>query len=257
MMKKAVYFLLFILSCTLRVSAQDDLFGTTTKLPPRQGFVIGVNGNFDMPAASMADRFGLSYRVGPSVFYKTKSNWVFGTKVDFMLGNKIKEDSLLSNIMDDYGTIVDRDGKRSTVRITELGYIIGLQAGYIFNTSKKNSDNGIMLLTTLGFMQHKINIFQQANTIPQIRGDYRKGYDRLTNGLLLEQYVGYNYFANNGLLNFHIGLDIAAGFTKGRRDYLYDVRRPDDASRLDILFGVRGGWYIPIFKRKSEEFYFE
>jgi hypothetical protein len=106
-------------------------------------------------------------------------------------------------------------------------------------------------------MQHKINIFHKDNNIPQLRGDYLKGYDRLTNGLVVGQYIGYNYFANNGLLNFHVGLDISAGFTKGRRDYLYDVMRSDNASRMDILFGVRGGWYIPIFKRKSEEFFFD
>lgn len=257
MIKKAFWLVCSLFFTAGAVSAQEDLFGAVGKMPPREGFILGFNGNFDMPAGDMADRFGLSYRVGPSVSYKTKSNWVFGVKLDFMLGNQIREDSLMANIMDDYGTILNRDGGRNTVRITELGYITGLQAGYIINTSKKSSDNGVLLLTTFGFMQHKINIFQQDNTIPQIRGDYRKGYDRLTNGFLLEQYVGYTYFANNGLLNFHIGLDIAAGFTQGRRDYLYDVRRPDDGSRVDILFGIRGGWYIPIFKRKSEEFYFD
>jgi hypothetical protein len=112
-------------------------------------------------------------------------------------------------------------------------------------------------MTGAGFMQHKINIFDQDKTIPQLRGDYRKGYDRLTNGWYLEQFVGYNMFDKSGLLNFHIGLDFVAGFTKGRRDFLYDVMRKDDASRIDLLFGLRGGWYIPIFKHKSEEIYFE
>jgi hypothetical protein len=256
-MRKAFGFLFSILLLASSVQAQDDLFGKSGKLPPRQGFVLGINGNFDMPAADMADRFGLGYRVGLSAFYKTKSNWIFGSKIDFMLGNQIKQDSLMINILDEYGMVINRDGQRVLPKISERGYMIGLQAGYIFNTSKKSSDNGILLLTTVGFMQHKINIFHKDNNIPQLRGDYLKGYDRLTNGLVVGQYIGYNYFANNGLLNFHVGLDISAGFTKGRRDYLYDVMRSDNASRMDILFGVRGGWYIPIFKRKSEEFFFD
>jgi hypothetical protein len=33
--------------------------------------------------------------------------------------------------------------------------------------------------------------------------------------------------------------------------------RPDHAKRLEILFGVRGGWFIPMFKRKSDELMFE
>ena len=111
--------------------------------------------------------------------------------------------------------------------------------------------------TGIGFVQHKINIYERDNAIPQVRGDYKKGYDRLTNGLYIEQYAGYNHFSDNGLVNFHIGLNIMAGFTQGRREYLFDVMRKDDKSRVDILFGIRGGWYIPIFKRKSEDYYFE
>ena len=48
-----------------------------------------------------------------------------------------------------------------------------------------------------------------------------------------------------------------AGFTQGRRDFLYDTGKPGTDTRLDILYGIRGGWYIPIFKRKSEELFFE
>jgi hypothetical protein len=47
------------------------------------------------------------------------------------------------------------------------------------------------------------------------------------------------------------------GFTQGRRDYLYDVMRPDNAKRLDVLIGVRTGWFIPMFKRNSEDMMFE
>jgi hypothetical protein len=114
-----------------------------------------------------------------------------------------------------------------------------------------------MLMTGVGFMQHKILIQDKSESLLQLRGDYRKGYDRLTNGIFLEQYIGYIYLSNNGLINFHIGLDIAWGITEGRRDYLFDVRKPGNDKRNDLLFGVRGGWYLPMFKRKSEEFYFE
>lgn len=247
----------FVLAITaIHSFAQDDLFGTE-KMKPRQGVVFGVNGNFDIPAADMADRFGASYRVGGSVMYKTKKNWMFGPKIDFVIGSQINEDSLMINMRDDGFQLINQDGQRMQVQILERGYMIGLQAGKIFNTSKKNSDIGILVMTGAGFMQHRINLFDKDQTIPQLRGDYKKGYDRLTNGLYIEQFVGYNYFDNLGALNFYIGLDIAAGFTQGRRDYLFDVMHADDKSRVDILFGIRGGIYIPIFKRKSEEFYFE
>jgi hypothetical protein len=90
-----------------------------------------------------------------------------------------------------------------------------------------------------------------------LRGRYLRGYDRLANGTFVEQYVGYAYFSSNKLINFTIGADILAGFTQGRRDYLYDVMRPDNAKRLDLLYGLRAGWFIPMFKRKSEDMIFE
>lgn len=254
---KRLSLLFALVFSSIIVNAQDeDLFGST-KQEPRKGAIFGVHGNFDNPAGDMAKRFGISYRIGATIHYKTKSNWVIGPKVEFIIGSKIKEDSLMSNITDEFGNHINQDGYRLGVAKFERGYMIGIEGGRIFNISKTNSDNGILALTTIGFMQHKINIFDRDKTIPQLRDDYRKGYDRLTNGLFLEQYIGYAYFSNNGLLNFNIGLDIAAGFTKLRRDYQYDIMRGDNSSRMDILFGIRGGWYIPIFKRKSEEFFFE
>jgi hypothetical protein len=248
--------LLFLAVSTFSSFAQDGLFNEE-KTPARKGFIINVNGGVDFPAADMAKRFGTNYRIGGAVLYKTASNWMFGPKFDFIFGNRITEDSLLINLTDDDGSILNQDGQRIGISTFERGYMVGIQAGKIFNLSKVNSDNGLLITTTAGFMQHKVNIFDKDKSIPQLRRDYRKGYDRLTNGLFVEQYAGYNYFSKNGFLNFHIGLNIVAGFTQGRRDYLYDVMRPDNASRLDILFGIRGGWYIPIFKKKSEEIFFE
>lgn len=248
-------FILFLIS-SFSSFAQEDLFGST-KTPARKGFIIGINGSVDFPMADMAKRFGTGYRVGAACLYKTTSNWIFGAKIDFMLGNIIKEDSFLINVKDKNGNVIDADGNKVGIGTFERGYMIGLQAGKIWNISKTNSDNGILFLTSAGFMQHRINLFDQNNSIVQLQKDYEKGYDRLTNGFFVEEYIGYNHLAKDGLINFTIGLDLTAGFTKGRRDFLFDVRRPDDKSRLDMLFGIRGGWYIPIFKKKSEEIFFE
>jgi hypothetical protein len=243
-------------ACLQQANAQNSIF-TETKRPARSGFIFNVNGSLDMPAADMAKRFGNNYKLGGAVLYKTTSNWMFGPKIDFILGNKIKEDSLMRNIKTFDGYLVNQSGLVVDVGTFERGYMIGLQVGKIINMSKKNSDNGILLTTSAGFMQHKINLYDKDQTIPQLKGVYRKGYDRLANGMYLEQYVGYNYMSSKGFLNFHLGLDVTAGFTKGRRDYIYDVMRPGNESRLDVLVGIRGGWYIPIFKRKSEEIFFE
>jgi hypothetical protein len=255
-MKRFFNLIVLILSLPGFSYAQDDLFGTP-KREPRKGIMIGLNANFDMPAADMANRFGASYRAGPSLQYKTKSNLIFGIKTDFMFGNKIKEDSFLVNLRENNGGIIGTNGFRTSTNVYERGYMIGLQFGKIFNYAKRNSDNGILAAATVGFIQHKILTTNADGEIPQLTGEYRKGYDRLTNGIFIEPYIGYIYLSNNGLINFHIGLDAMLGFTQGRREYLFDVRRPGDEKRFDMLFGIRGGWYIPVFKRKSEEYFFE
>jgi len=255
-MKTALLAALFITISSFAAFAQNDLF-ETAKEPARKGIIIGLNAGLDLPAADMVKRFGLSFRLGPSLMYKTTSNYMFGAKMDFLFGNVIREDSLLAGVHDKDGNFINNNGQRIGIGLFERGMAIGLQAGKIFPVGGTNPNNGWLLLTGAGFLQHRINILDKDKTVPQVRDDYEKGYDRLTNGWYLEQFAGFNMFDKGGLLNFHIGLDIMAGFTKGRRDYLYDVKRTDDAARIDLLFGIRGGLYIPVFKKKSEETYFE
>lgn len=256
----------FLVTCLLFLStysqAQDDLFGAkggseAAKGVRHQGFVFGVNASYDRPAGDMADRFGGSFRLGGSAMYKTKSNWIFGLKGDFLFGDRIKEDSLMANIRDENGAFIDQNGHRMNVGIYERGYMLGVQGGYILTLGKSKGENGLLIMPGVGFIQHRIKIFDKDNNISSIKGDYKKGYDRLVNGIYYEQYVGYNHFAANQLLNYHIGLDFVAGFDQGRRTYLYDVRRSGEDKRIDILFGIRAGWYIPIFHRKSEDYYFQ
>ena len=260
-----IFTTLFLLA-TLSAHGQDKekLFGVDESIKRKHGFILNGNADFDIPAADMAKRFGLSYRLGPAVLYKTEKNWVFGAKFDFILGSKVNQDSLMINIKDKYsgsgGSVyefINNSGERIGVPVYERGYAVGLSAGKIISFSKLHPDNGLMLLTTAGFIQHKIDIYVKDKDVPQLQANYLKGYDRLTNGLFVEEYAGYTYFSQYKLINFTLGVDALFGFTQGRRDYLFDVMRPDTAKRLDILFGLRGGWFIPMFRRKSEEISFQ
>ncbi len=258
-------FTVLILLAGISVYGQDKdkLFGPEEKIEPKHGFILCGNGQFDLPAADMAKRFGSSFRLGPGVLYKTRNNWLFGVKFDFITGGTIHEDSLMINIRDKYSgggslyEFINNSGERIGVPLYERGYAVGITAGKIIPFKKLHPDNGLTLLTTVGFIQHKIDIYVKDKDVPALQGSYLKGYDRLTNGSFVEQYVGYSYFSKYKLINYTIGLDALFGFTQGRRDYLYDVMRPDNAKRLDILYGIRAGWFIPMFKRKSEELLFQ
>ncbi len=263
-MKKAGFLVLLWL-VSVHSYAQDALFGVDSSRTTNHGLIINANFSGDIPAADMAKRFGDDFRIGGAITYKTKKNWIFGAKCDFIVGNKIKEDSLMINIKDKYSgpfngklvELINNNGNRVGVPVYERGYMIALQAGKIINFNKEHPDDGLMLLTSAGFIQHKINIYNSNKDVPALWGDMLKGYDRLTNGWFIEQYAGYCYFAKNKLLNFNIGLDAMLGFTKDRRDYLFDVMRTDNKQRYDVLFGIRAGWMIPIFRHSSEEISFE
>lgn len=242
--------------CSLQVQAQKGLF--EAELPPsRKAVLVGVNGTFDMPGADMAKRFGPGYRVGVSGHFKSQKGWLFGGKLDFLNGSDIREDSMFAGVANSEKSFINQDGQRLFVERFKRGFMLGFEVGRLITLKPTVPDAGILVMTGVGFMQHRILIKDKSESILALQGDYRKGYDRLVNGLYVEQYLGYLYMSNSGLVNFHIGLDVVAGFTQGRRDFLYDVRRPGDDKRLDLMFGVRGGWILPIFKRKSEDYFFE
>jgi hypothetical protein len=264
-MKLRIFTVLFLL-VTISAAAQnnDKLFGPVATGESKHGFILNANGSLDFPAGDMAKRFGTSYRVGPALLYKTTSNWLIGAKFDFILGGTVKQDSLMINIRDKYSNynthiyeFINGSGQRIGVPVHERGYAVGLSAGRIFTFNKQHPNDGLTLLASAGFIQHKINIFDKDKSVQQLRGAYLKGYDRLTNGGFVEAYAGYSHFSKSRLVNFTIGFDALFGFTQGRRDYLFDVMHADNQQRMDILYGLRGGWFIPIFKRKSEEMMFE
>lgn len=256
-MRKIILAFVVLIAGPGLAQAQDQgLFGKSKDVE-RAGFIITFNGGVDWPGGDMAQRFGTSFRVGPGLLYKTRNNWLFGAKADFIFGNTIREDSLMWNLKESSGRFYNYAGERVNIGIGERGYDVGLQAGKIFPFTKGVVEQGVILLTGVGFVQHKIGIVNKNAEVPQLSKGYQKGYDRLTNGIYVEQFAGYNYFGKGGMLNFNIGLNIMAGFTQGRRDWQYDLMRPGDEKRLDLLFGIRGSFYIPLFKKKADEIYFE
>src|SRR5690349_18172913 len=134
-MKNTFLFLSVMLSAGL-ANAQSGLFNEE-KQEAKKGIILCVNGAIDMPGGDMAKRFGTSYKAGGGFLYKTKSNWVFGPKFDFIFGGKIKEDSFMVNLVDAYGTLLTQDGQRVGFGVYERGYMAGVQVGKIFNLGLK------------------------------------------------------------------------------------------------------------------------
>lgn len=226
-----------------------------TKVLGNKIWCLDVLAGVDFPMADMAKRFGTSYRIGVGIKHKTENNWIFGAKFEFIVGNKMKEDSLLYNMKNASG-ITNINGEVINVGMFERGYMTGVTIGKIFPFAQANPNSGPMMLASLGFIQYKINFFDRDNSFPQLRDEYKKGYDRLTNGIYIEDFIGYCLHSKNKLVNVYAGLNFAWGFTKVRRDYIFDLARTDNANRNDILVGFKLGWVVPIYKKKSEDTYY-
>ena len=103
-------------------------------------------------------------------------------------------------------------------------------------------------------MQHKIRIQDDPESpVASLTNEYKKGYDRLTNGWSLNQFVGYQYFAKNKRINFYAGIESTQGFTQNVRGYNFDTKSYDNESRLDVLYGLRIGWIVPFYLGETGE----
>lgn len=219
-------------------------------------FMVRPSGAVLLPGGNLADRFGTSASIGLGVEYKTIKQFSFELNGSFIFGNNVKETNMFDALKTDEGFVLDVYGSVANILVQERGFTTSLNFGYLFAFKKPNPNSGLVVKLGVGFMRHKIRIEHNNNTVPLLEGGYLKGYDRLTNGLMLTEFIGYRYLSNKRLLNFFVGFEFSQGFTKNRRDYNYDIMGPDNTNRLDLLNGIRLGWILPIYKQAPPEYYY-
>ncbi len=208
------------------------------------------------PGGDLDNRFGTVSMIGGELLFKRKSNLFFGVSGGLLFGDKVKEPGLLSLISTSNGQVIGIDGLYADVRIFMRGYYANLTMGKIFSFGKPNPNSGIVLMGGPGFVQHKIRFENVSNSTPQLDGDYLKGYDHLSNGISMREFVGWIYFGNKQLLNFVAGFEFIQGFTENRRDYNFDTPGVSEGKRTDLLWGLKLGWMIPFYKKRPDSFYF-
>jgi hypothetical protein len=241
-----------LLFCSSRLQSQSNIRDSSIAMN-----IVGINYGLQMPVGDMADRFGTNSKIGLDYSYKFKDNLFLGVNGGYIFGGKVKEDSILAGIANEQGLIIGNDGKFAEIRMFERGYYVSLIFGKLFTFKKPNPNSGILVVAGPEFMQHKISIQPLGNTVPQLDEQYRKGYDRLTNGVGLLESVAYYYFSNHYLVNFYFGFDFIQSFNENRRDFNYDTMEKDDKKRVDLLFGLKAGWMLPIYKKAPSKFYYE
>ncbi len=246
-MKKIFTFLaLFVLVNGLLGQSRRQYFEQQRS---NEGSVLLMNFTYGghVPGADMAERFGKNFLAGVGADFYTKNNWILGVNGDFLFGKIVKTD-VLAKMRGETGFVYADDSGISDIKLRERGLHISAHFGKVFALSEANKRSGIRVTVGGGFLRHKIRIQDEPQVyVSGLSKDYKKGYDRLSNGFALSEFIGYQFIANNRLINFSIGAEFVQGFTEGRRSFNFDTRKSGLDKRLDLLYGFRLTWTLPLF----------
>ncbi len=251
MKKLIVVFILFLGFGLSPISAQVNVRDSAV-----QGFIINAAVGYNWVGADMADWFGGGMSAGLDVYYKTKSNWLYGGGFDYMFGTNVKNGrQLLGDLITEDGNIIGAGGDYATIKPFLRAWMFQAKLGKIIPLFGPNPNSGLLIQGGVGYLQHKIQI-DHFGTVFQLNAPYDKGYDYFTSGLLISEYVAFYHSGNKRTVNFTAGFQFMQGFTKNRRAYNYNTRSADTEPKLDLFFGLRASWFLPIYDKNAQKFYY-
>ncbi len=219
-------------------------------------FIIYVTYAYQFPGGDMAERYGHNSTIGPGVTFKTDKNWMWTAEMNFIFGNDAKySDEIISGISTEDGYMIGLDGMYANVRPMERGFTLFAKVGKVFPMFGMNPNSGLFFNFGAGYIQHKIRWDVENNNVMQLGGDYKKGYDRFTEGFAITEEIGLFFMGDSRLWNFKVGAEAIQAFTKTKR-YNFDTMGGESNSRLDLFFGLKVSWMIPLFGRAPKKMYY-
>ena len=249
-MKTKTYILLFICLISLMQLNAQSVKDSSFRI-----IMTGVHFSGQLPQNNLAQRFGPNLSAGVDLIWKTKRNFLFGVEGSFFWSKNVRED-VVASMKNSDGFITDNEGYPADLRLTENGWNFAAKVGMIIPHTGHNPNSGIFFTVGAGYIQHKIKLYDANQKIAAVKGDLKKGYDRLSGGFALSQFIGYQYLSHNRLANFNFGVEFYEGFTKSFRGFNYDTGLKDTQNRIDVLMGLRFTWILPLYKRAKDFYYY-
>ena len=248
-MRFTLFFILFFSGfLCAQVNVKDSLQSVS---------IIGIGGGINVPGADLKTRFGYFTSLHANYYRKQASGLIWSADLNYYFGDKVNERNVLKSISTEDGYIIGGNGTLYEPFFYMRGYSTSVKIGKLFPIIGPNKNSGIFVMAGGGFLQHKIRIDTERNAfVPALTKDYLKGYDRLTNGILIQPTLGYLHLSNSRLLNFSIQLEYCLAFTQNRRSYNFDEIAVDNKKRTDSFFNVRFNWLLPIYKKRAKDFYY-
>ncbi len=234
------------------VELRNNAVDTATKM-----VWVDANYAYQFPFGSLAKTFKNNSNIGIGVTYKTAGNWTYGVCFNYLFGSKVKNQAAVlgENMLTSNGDLIDGNGQKATIYFEGRYWNLSASLGKIVPLDKwKNS--GLWFRADFGFFEHKIRINDPDSQIPQLLGDYKKGYDQRAGGFCMTQFIGYVFMRKVRVTSFYAGVEVSEIWTKSNRNFQFLLHGKDESKKFSVLLGIKVGWIIPIYeKRKIETLY--
>lgn len=244
----SLFIVFFAISSMAQVSVSDTAIAA---------FMPHISYSYQFSGGDISKKYGNNSTIGGGLKYKTTKNLILAADVNFIFGSNIKNaDSILWMVETKDGYVIDGNGTYALYALYERGYNINFSIGKIFPVLNPNPNSGLMVTLGVGYMLHRMKIDNQHRTAPQISDDYAKGYDQLTGGFSLNQFIGWQFMSDTRLANFYAGMEFHQAFTKSLRDWNFSTMQKDDSKHFDYFIGIKVGWMLPIYNRAPDKYYY-
>lgn len=210
------------------------------------------------PAGDLADRFGNGFSIdGGLTMMPAKKSLELGFRVQFGFGNQVKED-VLANLRTAEGFVIGNQREPADVSLRHRQLFVGPSVGYTFKLGE-NQRAGIHVKSSVGYFFSRIAVQRDVvQGVAPLNEEYLPGYDRLAGGLAIHQFIGYQQLASDRRLNFYVGAEVMAGFTKQLRAFDIPTEMvPSQAGRTDVLLGLKAGIILPFYIGEGREIFYK
>jgi hypothetical protein len=244
---------LLLITCFSSLTAQG-LAGAQNK---DRALMVNLGYGPYSSGGDLSNRFGNGWSIDGGLYWlPVKNNLEFGLRVQYGFGDQVKED-VLADLRTREGFLIGNQREPADIQLRQRQLFIGPSLGNTFSIGK-NKRAGIHVKTSIGYFFHRIRLQQDpVQGVPQVAEELEAGYDRLTGGLAVHQFIGFQQLALDKRLNFYIGGEVTAGFTKALRSFdIPTGAAPSTEGRTDLLLGLKAGLIIPFYFGEGRQIFY-
>jgi hypothetical protein len=218
------------------------------------GFMFELSYAGQFPGGQLGQLFGFNSNVQGGIYYKTENNWIYGASFAYLFGNQLRYTGTFDSISTANNNLIANDGNYPGVTYFERGFDIQLTVGKLFPVSL-NRNSGILITLSAGYLQYHMDIESPSDWTPQITGSYLEGYQHLTAGAGVTEFIGYQYISKRQFLALFGGFEFTEAMAKALQfDFETETKNPN--YKYSMLSGIRVGWILPILHDNTKKLTF-